>query len=222
MFIKICGITSVADATMVAQAGANAIGLNFYMPSPRSVTPAAALEIVQCLPPYVTPVGLFVNATTAEIRQIAEAVGMRTLQLHGEITPEHIRELREFSVIPSFALVDASSVQTALDFVAGCKQNDRLPSAILVDAYSPEKFGGTGQPAPLPLARSIVEQISVPVILAGGLTPKNVGEALRTVRPWGVDVASGVEVAPGRKESFKVRKFIEEVRKAVGPSRSAR
>jgi phosphoribosylanthranilate isomerase len=214
MFIKICGITSVADARLVAEAGGNAIGLNFYSASPRSISIETALEIVQCIPPYVDPVGLFVNQSLAEIRDVARTLNLRTLQLHGEVSPDLVAELREFSVMPAFSLSGEADISKILEFVSGCQRLGRLPCAILVDAYSAEKFGGTGQTAPWPLARSVVERSSVPVTLAGGLTPKNVSEAIRTVRPWGVDVASGVEVAPGRKEAYKVRKFVEEALKA--------
>ena len=214
MFIKICGITSLADARLVAQAGANAIGLNFYSPSPRSIGIEAAREIVQSIPPYVDPVGLFVNLPPAEIREAAQTLGIRTLQLHGDISPELVAELREFSVMPAFSLSDEDSILKILEFVSACDRLGRVPCAILLDAHSPEKFGGTGQVAPWPLARTLVERCPVPVTLAGGLTPKNVAEAVRTVRPWGVYVASGVEVAPGRKEAYRVRKFVEEVRNA--------
>jgi phosphoribosylanthranilate isomerase len=218
MFIKICGITSLADARLVTEVGANAIGLNFYSPSPRSIAIEAAREIVQSIPPYVDAVGLFVNQSPAEIREVAHAIGLRTLQLHGDISPELVAELGEFSVVSAFSLPPAGDLSGILEFVAGCERLGRMPCAILVDAYSSEKFGGTGQVAPWPLARSVVERCPVPVTLAGGLTPKNVAEAVRTVRPWGVDVASGVEVAPGRKEAYKVRKFVEEVRKASVPA----
>ena len=214
MFIKICGVTSVADANMIAGAGANAIGLNFYPASPRSVTTEIAQDIVQHIPPYVEPVGLFVNAMPSLIRQTVLSVGLRTLQLHGDVTPEIIADLREFSVMPSFPLREAENVEAVLGFLASCRQLGRLPSAILLDAYSPESYGGTGNIAPWPLARELVRQSNLPVILAGGLTSKNVAKAIRAVQPWGVDVASGVEVAPGRKEPFKVRSFIEEARRA--------
>ena len=216
MFIKICGITSVADARLVAEAGANAIGLNFYSPSPRSIGIEAAQEIVQCIPPYVDPVGLFVNRPAAEIREVAQTVGLRTLQLHGDLAPELVSALREFSVVPAFPLATEENVSSILQFVATCERLGRLPCSILLDAHSSEKFGGTGQVAPWSLARAVVDRCMVPVTLAGGLTAKNVGEAIRSVRPWGVDVASGVEVAPGRKEAYKVRKFVEQVRLASG------
>jgi phosphoribosylanthranilate isomerase len=214
MFIKICGITSVTDARMVASAGANAIGLNFFSDSPRCVGLDVATEIAQALPPFVDAVGLFVNASPAQIRETAHAVGVRTVQLHGQLSPQMVVDLSEFAVVPAFPLVDDSSVAAVESFVAECRRLGRLPAAVLVDAHVPDKFGGTGKTAPWHLARAVVQRCPVPVTLAGGLTPKNVGEAVRAVRPWGVDVATGVEVAPGRKEVYKVSKFVEQVRQA--------
>ena len=170
-------------------------------------------SVVLLLHTGVEPVGLFVNDTPAHIREVAQAVRLRTLQLHGEIAPAIIADLREFSVTPAFQLSEDDSVSTVARFLAECQRHGKHPSAILIDAYLPGSFGGTGRTVPWTLARAVVERSEVPVILAGGLTPKNVAEAIRAVRPWGVDVASGVEVAPGRKESFKVRKFIEEARR---------
>jgi phosphoribosylanthranilate isomerase len=219
MFVKICGITSVADALMAARAGANAIGLNFYRPSPRFVEIALAREIVQSLPPYVDPVGVFVDSNASEIRRLAQELGLRTLQVHGDITPQLVNELREFSVVPAFALAEDKSVEVVLGFVRTCERLGRTPNAVLADAHRTGMYGGTGQVAPWRVARLLVERCPVPVALAGGLTPKNVTEAVRQVRPWGVDVATGVEVAPGRKEAFKVAKFIEAVRQSSAPAR---
>jgi phosphoribosylanthranilate isomerase len=212
MFVKICGITCVADARMVAQAGANAIGLNFYAGSPRCVSIDAAREIVASLPPYLDPVGVFVNTTTADVRQIASAVGLRTVQLHGDHSPVQVVELREFAVVPAFGLADEQAVAGVTDYVSACDRLGRRPAAVLVDAFVPGKLGGTGQTAPWPLSRSVVDRCGVPVMLAGGLTPKNVVDAIRAVRPWGVDVASGVEVSPGRKETYKVSRFVTAAR----------
>ncbi len=212
MFVKICGITCVADARMVAQAGANAVGLNFYAGSPRCVSVDVAREIVASLPPFLDSVGVFVNTTTADVRQIAGAVGLRTVQLHGDHTPAQVVELREFAVVPAFALADERTVTGLIDYVRTCDRLGRKPAAVLVDALVPGKLGGTGQTAPWPLARSVVVRCGVPVMLAGGLTAKNVADAIRAVRPWAVDVASGVEVSPGRKEAFKVGRFVSAVR----------
>jgi phosphoribosylanthranilate isomerase len=212
MFVKICGVTSVADARMVAAAGAQAIGLNFFAGSPRYVETGVALEIIQSLPSFVEPVGLFVDTPIPEIRHIANSLGLRTIQLHGAVTPQTIAELREFSIVPAFPIGEAADATAAIDFVTACHESGRLPSAMLIDAKVEGKHGGTGQTMPWSVARLVVEGSSVPVTLAGGLTAKNVAEAIRTVRPWGVDVASGVEVAPGRKGSYKVNSFIDAVR----------
>ena len=218
MFVKICGITDIADAQMVARAGANAIGLNFYPSSPRHVDLALACQIVDGLPSFVDAVGVFVNSNAAEVTEVAHQVGLRTVQLHGDILPQLVSSLREFSVIAAFPLAEDSSINTVLDFLASCQRLGRLPNAVLVDASRPGMFGGTGQVASWAAARSLVLRSPVPVVLAGGLTAKNVAEAVQIVRPWGVDVASGVEVAPGRKGQYKVTTFIDAVRQAVDAS----
>lgn len=215
MFVKVCGITCLDDALMVARAGASAVGLNFYSSSPRCVDIATAREIVLSLPPFVDAVGVFVNADIEELRSIAAEVGLRTVQLHGNCSPELVFGLREFSVIPAFPLAEDASATAVLDLLTACEKHGRLPNAVLVDAHRPGMFGGTGQVAPWDLARSLVLRSPVPVVLAGGLTSKNVAAAVRIVRPWGVDVASGVEVAPGRKEPYKVNTFIQAARQAA-------
>lgn len=214
MFIKICGITSVADARIVAEAGAHSIGLNFYPMSPRFVQPGLAFEIIQSVPTFIVPVGLFVEASADEVRTTANLLGLKTLQIHGNVTPELIQELGEFSIIAAHPLRDRASVDGVREFVGSCRKLERLPSAILVDAQVEGKHGGTGQIAPWDIAREIVLASEIPVILAGGLTAKNVADAISAVGPWGVDVSSGVEVAPGRKESYKVRSFIDRARRA--------
>jgi phosphoribosylanthranilate isomerase len=215
MFIKICGITSVADARAAAGAGVHAIGLNFYPQSPRYVSADTAREIVVALPPFVDAVGVFVIAgDAAEVRAVASDVGLRTVQLHGAISPDLVSDLREFALIPAFSLVDEHSSAAIVEFVARCGDAGHLPNSVLVDAHVAGKFGGSGQLASWAVARQVVERCRVPVILAGGLTPQNVRDAIRAVRPWGVDVASGVEVAPGRKEPYKMRKFVEQAARA--------
>ena len=214
MFLKICGITNVADGRTAASAGVQAIGLNFYSQSPRFVQPATAHEIIQSIPPFIEVVGLFANAPITEILHVVNLLGIRTVQLHGEIDPQVVSQLHGLSVVPAFPLRDESDVTGILHFIDQCRQLGRLPSAILVDAHVEGKFGGTGEKAPWAIARSVVQQSSLPVMLAGGLTSKNVAQAIRTVRPWGVDVASGVEVAPGRKEAYKIRSFVDAVRRA--------
>src|SRR5262245_30602327 len=135
MFIKICGVTSVADGRMVADCGVQAIGLNFYSKSPRFVEPSVAHEIIQCLPPFVEPVGLFVGMDSSDIRQLAHSLNLKTLQLHENVTPELLADLREFSIIPSFQLRDTGSIREIAEFAATCRELGRMPNAILVDGF---------------------------------------------------------------------------------------
>lgn len=215
MKIKICGITCLDDALLAARAGADAIGLNFYPETHRRVTPDRAAEIVRALPPFVEPVGLFVNASAAEIRRIAGLVGLRCLQLHGDEPPGLLVELAEFFLIRAFRVGsdDLDALAPALD---GCARAGRLPNAVLVDAHVDGKYGGTGTPVSWSTLASDYDRESwPPLILAGGLTPENVAEAIEQVRPWAVDVASGVEGdVPGRKSPERIEAFIREARAA--------
>jgi phosphoribosylanthranilate isomerase len=211
--IKICGITSEHDACLAASLGADALGLNFYPKSPRYVSPAVAAGIVRALPPFVEPVGLFVNEPLSQVFAMARSLGpLRTVQWHGE-EPEAYGE-PEFRFIPAFQVRDADGLARVSRYLEFCRSLDRLPAAVLIDGHVPGQYGGTGQAAPWRLLADF--RPAVPLILAGGLTPENVAEAVRAVRPYGVDVASGVEAAPGRKDAEKVRRFIESARDAAG------
>lgn len=207
--IKICGITTPADATRAAELGADAIGLNFYPASPRYITEARAGDILAALPPFVEPVAVFVNEPPVRVHAYARGVGLTTVQLHGEYEPApHL-----VRVIPAFPIVDAQSLVRIVRYLAAVRKlHYRPPPAILVDAHVPGMHGGTGQTAPWHLLSGF--DPGVPVILAGGLTPDNVAEAIRIVRPYAVDVASGVESAPGRKDAEKMRRFIDNARSA--------
>ena len=207
MRIKICGITSVEDGVAAAFAGADAIGLNFYSNSPRCIDFATAKQIVNALPPFVESVGLFVNETLADACRSLEGIGgVRTIQWHGDqLTPSDVWPYR---VIPAFSIRDANSLQQINAFLDVCRDMHNLPAAILVDANVPGEYGGTGQKAPWNLLADF--RPGVPVVLAGGLTQENVAEAVRLVRPYAVDVASGVEFAPGRKDRDKMRRFVAE------------
>lgn len=213
MRIKICGLTNVADAVLAAELGADALGLNFYPPSKRFLAPATALAILRELPPFVTPVGLFVNQSCTAILDWLSAHQLdllRTLQLHGdtlEPTPAGA-----YRFIPAFAVRDRLSLQQIENYLHLCRQQGTLPTAILVDAAVPGEYGGTGQVAPWHLLADF--RPGVPLILAGGLTPDNVAEAIRLVRPHAVDVASGVESSPGRKDKEKMQRFISQARAA--------
>jgi phosphoribosylanthranilate isomerase len=201
--IKICGVTTIDDAIMVAECGADAIGFNFYPPSPRSVSPSVAMSLIQALTPFVAPVGVFVKTPMRQATAIAFQLGLRAIQTVDEIA--QTESATPFAHIPVFRIAIADDVSNAKTFC----QNHR-PAAILIDSHVPGQMGGTGRTAPWDLLAGV--NFGVPVILAGGLTPDTVGEAIRIVRPWAVDVASGVESSPGRKDRGMVRDFIKTVR----------
>jgi phosphoribosylanthranilate isomerase len=209
--IKICGITNPADAELAASLGADMIGLNFYAKSPRCIDEAIARSILQSLPTSVEPVALFVNESAAQVQRIAQSLDIRTLQLHGdhqETLPTAMRW------IPAFSVADAGDLVRITAYLEKLGAAGMTPAAILVDAHVPGMFGGTGQVAPWRLLADF--KPAVPLILAGGLTPENVADAIRIVRPYAVDVASGVESSPGKKDAGKMRRFIDAVRTATG------
>lgn len=194
MRVKICGITCVEDALAAAAAGADAVGL-IFAPSPRRLSPERARDIVAALPPLVTTVGVFVNASLAYIRRVRDYCGLDLVQLHGDEDPATVAAL-------------APRVIKALPLAPG-----RVPSArvfpgamLLLDAARPGQRGGTGVSFDWSLARTLAEQR--PVILAGGLEPDNLERAVQTVRPFALDVCSGVEKRPGQKDHQKMARFI--------------
>lgn len=201
--VKICGITRVEDALTAARCGAHAIGLVFYGPSPRYVTPQQAADIVRALPPFVTPVGLFVDAAEDEVRDIAARVRVQMLQFHGAETPEFCArfELPYLKAVRVRREIDL--LQYARDF-PGAK-------ALLLDAYQEGLHGGTGAVFDWDL---IPPALPLPVVLSGGLHPENVADAIRRVRPCAVDVSSGVELARGIKDASKIEAFVNGVRNA--------
>ena len=201
--VKICGVTREEDARAAARCGAHAIGLVFYRPSPRYVEPHVAAAIVRALPPFVTPVGLFVDAEANEIQSIASEVGLQVLQFHGSETPRFCLQfdmpfLKAVRVRPGVDLL-----QYARDF-HGAK-------ALLLDAFQEALHGGTGATFDWAL---IPPSLPLPIVLSGGLTPHNVGEAVRRVKPAAVDVSSGVEASKGIKDPAKIAAFISGVRNA--------
>jgi phosphoribosylanthranilate isomerase len=210
--IKICGITNPTDARLAADLGADAIGVNFYARSKRHVDEASAAAIVRTLPPFVEGVGLFVNLPLAEVFPLMQRVaGLRTIQWHGdrhEPCPP-----TSFRFIPAFQVGDAGDLARVTNYLEACQACDALPAAVLLDGQVAGQYGGTGQRAPWQLLAEF--RAAVPVILAGGLTPENVAEAIRLVRPYAVDVASGVESAPGRKDAEKMRRFVAHAREAA-------
>ncbi len=198
----------------VAASGADAIGLNFYEPSPRCVSDIVARDIVAALPSGVTPVGVFVNHSVDEIRRIGRMCGLTTVQLHGDESASMIAELRRFHVIRALR-TDGDFAQLADQQIRDCRAVAASPIAWLVDARSPDAYGGTGETVAWePLTPEQRCDDWPPLILAGGLTPANIDVAVRTVQPWGIDVASGVESSPGVKDLSQVESFIRQAREA--------
>lgn len=214
MKIKICGITTPADALMVAQAGADWIGLNFHPPSPRSVSQDVARTIAQILPPHVEPVGLFVNRSCDDVVTIANRVGLRVLQLHGDEPVEDLDNLREFRVIRAFRIGSPADLDRMHAYADQAADRGHPLAAILVDASVPGQFGGTGATIGGDLLRQIraLRPALPPLILAGGLTPANVAALVVQVEPWMVDVAGGVEASKGRKDQYLTNRFVAAAR----------
>lgn len=206
--VKICGITSVADAQYAVQAGADLIGLNFYPRSPRAVAETTAQEIRAALPGHVLCVGVFVNAARTQIAALVESLELDAIQFHGD---EDTTALEGWSV----QTIQAVRVPQH-ESLAGLSERVARSQAdyVLLDTYRPGRYGGTGKTFAWEQAASLPVPFLERTILAGGLTPENVAEAVRTVRPWAIDVASGVEFAPGRKDVEKLHTFIHNAKTA--------
>lgn len=196
--VKICGLTRVTDALAAVEAGADLIGLMFFSDSPRGVSIAQAAEIAAVLPPWVVRVGVFVNPEEALVTEAIAACGLNALQFHGDESPEFCTQFALMS-IKAFRVRDADSLTVLPDY---------RTDAWLLDAYSPSGRGGTGEQFNWDLAVA-AKAHGRPIFLAGGLTPDNVAEAVRRVQPFGVDVSSGVESAPGLKDAGKLQAFIQ-------------
>jgi phosphoribosylanthranilate isomerase len=210
--IKICGITNPADACRAAGLGADAVGLNFYPQSPRCVTLPIAVAVLRELPPFVEPVGLFVNQPLPQVLDTLQFLDrIRTVQGYG--TSREVHGPLPFQLIPAFSVRDHDSLLEITRYLDHCRELGQLPAAVLVDAHVPGLHGGTGQTAPWQLLADF--RPGFPLLLAGGLTPENVAEAVRIVRPYAVDVASGVESSPGQKDEEKMRRFIGNAREAA-------
>jgi len=209
--VKICGLTRVDEAVLCVQAGADLIGLNFHSRSARFVDQSRASEIIAALARPAQAVGLFVNRPAAEVARIADQLGLVYLQLHGDEPPEDLRVLDRFSIIRAFRLGSLADIGAMNNYLERARVAGRSPDAVLVDAHVPGRAGGT---ATL-VADEVLEGIPrLPrLILAGGLTPENVAERVARARPWMVDVASGVESSPGRKDAVKVAAFIQAARR---------
>jgi phosphoribosylanthranilate isomerase len=212
MWIKICGIRDVDTARQLVKLGADAIGLNFYAPSPRSVAVKPAAEIAECVRGQLLPIGLFVNHSLVEIRQISQECGLTTIQLHGDETPEFLAELQEFRILKAFRL-GPDGLLPVVEYLQRCERLGVKLSACLIDAAVPGHFGGSGVTVDWnQLAAEYQTELHPPLILAGGLTANNVAKSIHVVRPWGVDVASGVESSKGVKDLLLVKQFIEAAR----------
>jgi phosphoribosylanthranilate isomerase len=212
--VKICGITNLADARVAAEAGADAIGLNFYAASPRCCPLERASEIAAATPPHVCKVGVFVNAAADEIRRTARAVPLDLIQLHGDEPPELLREIRPLPILRAVRIQDDLSQFGA--YLAACHRAGAMPRLVLVDALCPDQYGGTGNTLDWDfLVQNRRHLRGMPIVLAGGLTVENVAAAIATVRPWAVDAASGVEKAPGTKSPEKVRQFVSAAKQAL-------
>ena len=198
--IKICGFTIAENARQAALAGVDAIGLNFYTKSPRHVNISSAREIVAALPPFVNKVGLFVNANPSLIDEVLCEVALDTLQFHGDESPSDCAQYE-------MPFIKAIRVSPELDLIKTANEYSQA-SALLLDTYQPDVYGGSGKSFDWSLANI---ELDLPIILAGGLTPDNVSVAINTAQPYAVDVSSGVESAKGLKDIDKIRAFISNV-----------
>ncbi|MBD0315582.1 MAG: phosphoribosylanthranilate isomerase [Nitrospiraceae bacterium] len=202
--VKICGITNAEDASVAVSAGADALGFVFYRKSPRFVEPSVVRTIVAGLPPFILSVGVFVNEDLSIVRAIVDECGLSLAQLHGEETAEYCAKLGR-PVLKALRMKNPGAVLALADFQAHAHVR-----GYLIDAYSEQAYGGTGHTVDWGLAAEAAR--SATVVLAGGLTPANVSGAIRQVGPYGVDVSSGVEAQPGKKDPAKVKAFIEAAR----------
>ena len=204
MKIKICGITNTEDAAVAVAAGADALGFVVYRESPRWVEPAVAKSIIAGLPPFVSAVGVFVNEGAERVRALMDECGFVLAQLHGDESALYCQDLGR-PALKAIRLKDRGTFLALAEFHG--RANVR---GMLIDAFSDQAYGGTGQTVDWTLAEEAAR--ATPIILAGGLNPENVAEAIQKVRPYGVDVSSGVEQSPGKKDHHKLKAFIEAAR----------
>jgi phosphoribosylanthranilate isomerase len=203
--VKICGITNLPDGMAAAEAGADALGFVFYDQSPRRISVEAAAVLIPQLPPFVMKVGVFVNAPEDLVVRAIRECGLNLLQFHGDEPPEYCLQFGLMSM-KAFRIRDAASLQALSRY---------RTDAWLLDAYAPDKPGGTGETFNWDLALE-AQGLGRPIFLAGGLTAENVAEAVCRARPYGVDVSSGVEAGPGRKDHAKVKAFIQAAKAGEG------
>jgi phosphoribosylanthranilate isomerase len=207
--VKICGITTWDDARLSVDLGASALGFNFYPPSPRAISPAEAWNMIRRLPPFVEAVGVFVDWPPVVVAALARALRLHTVQLHGEESPREVAELA-----PEFRVIKA--VTAPQGFRPASLAKYRQADGFLLDGFARGLPGGTGRTLDWNLARAARRYGRI--LLAGGLTPENVGEAIRVAQPYAVDVASGVESRPGRKDPARLRALFKAVEAAHGLS----
>jgi phosphoribosylanthranilate isomerase len=214
--IKVCGVTTPADALACVQAGVDWVGLNFYPGSPRFLDEQRAVAVRRALADRAEAVGLFVDRPVEQVVATARAVGMEVVQLHGDEPPEYLAELTRLRVVKAFRVKDAASAGAIRAYLDRCEALGHPPYAVLVDAYVAGVAGGTG----VAIADDLLGLIPYHprLILAGGLTPENVSERSCRVGPWMVDVASGVESSPGRKCPERIAAFVAAVRAAGASS----
>jgi phosphoribosylanthranilate isomerase len=216
--VKICGISNVDDARAAVELGVDALGLNFYPPSPRCIDRATALAILDVVPPSIQAIGVFANEPLDRIASfLKDLPRLHAVQWHGQDHPVPVAALP--ALIPAFNVRDRESLTAIERYLERCRLGPGLPQAVLVDAYAVDLYGGTGHTAPWELLAAF--RPGVPLLLAGGLTPDNVAEAIRRVRPNGVDVASGVEIAQGKKSREKMRAFLERARQSASSAPEA-
>lgn len=196
---KICGITNANDALLAAKLGAWAVGFIFYKKSPRSIGAFKAQKIIRQLPPFVTPVGVFVNQKEGAVKDILDFCGITTVQFHGDESPAYCKRFGKFKIIKALRVSEKFDPKSFKDFPA---------DAFLLDTFSEGGYGGTGETFDWQAAKAM-KNFGKPVILSGGLNPDNVLPALEEVRPYAVDVASGVEKAPGVKDPNLLKQFLE-------------
>ena len=197
--VKVCGITNLEDAQLACRLGADALGFIFFKKSPRFVTPATAKSIIDSLPPFVDTVGVFVNALLSEINQILKTVPLKLIQLHGDESPDYCQKI-------SLPALKVFRVKNGFDLSILKKYK---ASGFLLDTYHDQSYGGSGETFNWNIAKEAKKY--GPIVVSGGLNPKNVRKAVEFVRPYAVDVCSGVEAKPGKKDSEKLKAFFQEI-----------
>jgi phosphoribosylanthranilate isomerase len=202
--VKICGITNLGDALASVEAGAHALGFNFYRDSPRYIEPSAARRIIDELPASVLTVGVFVNERSEQVMRYASVAGVQAVQLHGDESPAYCRELQDLFVIKALRVSSDFKAEQAARYETG---------AILLDGFTTRAYGGAGQTFDWSVAARI-RPLVAKLFLAGGLNAKNVAEAIACVQPYAVDACSALEITPGQKDQDRVRAFIDATQKA--------